>query len=86
MGNLEVYWQRIVEGNAISISLAGMAIVFFALLFISIFIGCLPHVLKLLGLVSEEDDNSPAAKSHVPDEQVVAAIGAVLRYRTENEG
>lgn len=86
MGNLIVYWQRVVDGNAIPISLMGMAIVFLALMFISAFIGCLPFILRLLGLVSDEEESVvTAAKANVPDEQIVAAIGAVLRYRAEGQ-
>ena len=85
MENMTVYWARIVDGNAIPISLMGMAIVFLSLLFISIFIGVLPHILNLLGLLPDADEEQAAAKTHQPDEHVVAAIGAVLMHRLQSE-
>ena len=73
---------RIAEGNGLAISLAGMAIVFVSLAFISLFIASLPRILKLAGLVS---DDGGSVRSHVPDEQIVAAIGAVLHSRAQGK-
>jgi hypothetical protein len=92
MEDFSVYWQKIIEaidigsqravaGNAIPISLMGMTIVFFSLLFISIFIASLPHILKLLNLLPDEEKVSQEGKSGASDDHVIAAIGAVLRHR-----
>ncbi len=82
---MTVYWARIVEGSAIPISLVGMAIVFLSLLFISVFIAVMPHALRLLGLLPDADEAQAVAKTHTPDEHVVAAIGAVLMHRLQGE-
>ncbi len=76
-----VYLQRIADGNAVAISLTGMIIVFCALLFISVFIASLPHILNLLNLLPDEEAVSQGGKSGASDDHVIAAIGAVLRYR-----
>lgn len=83
MESMDVYLERIAAGNAFQISLAGMAIVFTSLLFISVFIASLPHVLKLCGMLKEDEESGAVAKSTVPEDQVIAAIGAVMRHRLQ---
>lgn len=76
-------WQAIVDGQGISISITGMAIVFAALVFISMFIALLPKLLELLDPIlptSHAHSASPSREeqSDLDREKVVAAIGLVL--------
>lgn len=68
---------RILEGEALPISVTGMIIVFFALAFISIFIGALPRILAVVSRVFPDE----SVKSAADDERVVIAIGAALHHR-----
>ena len=69
--------QNIFNGNGIAVSIVGMLIVFSSLMFISIFIAVMPHVLKLVAKVFPEKDEHEI-KTLVPDESIVAVIAAAL--------
>jgi Na+-transporting methylmalonyl-CoA/oxaloacetate decarboxylase gamma subunit len=77
---------RVLEGEALAISVTGMVIVFSALTFISIFIATLPHILSLVARVFPDE----STKSAADDDRVVIAIGAALHHRkyrrTERQG
>ncbi|QDU54804.1 OadG family protein [Aeoliella mucimassa] len=76
-------WQAVVEGNGIAISLTGMAIVFAALVVISLFIAFVPRVLDWLDPILPKMHSHPAPpareeQSATDHERIVAAIGMVL--------
>lgn len=48
MGDHVMSWQNVLDGNALSVSLVGMSIVFCGLIFISVYIFALPFVLRWL--------------------------------------
>jgi len=79
-------YQNIVDGNAISIALTGMLIVFTALALISLFIGALPRILSALEPhfpVVEHHPPAPAEGLPSDEERIVAAIGTVLHAETK---
>jgi len=78
MNSIAAGWQSVVtsEPNGISVSIAGMVIVFVALVMISAFIAALPRVLALLAKVFP-DSETKAATDH---DRVAVAIAAAL-YR-----
>lgn len=87
MHDIEFNLQNIPEADGWAIALAGMVIVFSALLLISGFIAVLPRILQRLeGVLPPEkvpQAASPtkppaAAKAEESDEAVVAAIGYAL--------
>lgn len=76
-------WEAIVKGQGVSISITGMAIVFAALVFISVFIALLPKLLEVLDpfLPAGHTHAAPPSREEQTDldrEKVVAAIGLVL--------
>ena len=76
-------WQNIVDGRGISISLTGMAIVFAALVIITLFIAAVPRVLDVLEPYLPKGHGhhaspSPGEETPLDHEKVVAAIGMVL--------
>jgi Na+-transporting methylmalonyl-CoA/oxaloacetate decarboxylase gamma subunit len=77
---------RVIDGEALAISITGMVIVFSALAFISMFIGVLPRILSLVARVFPDE----STKSAADDDRVVIAIGAALHHRkyrqTERQG
>ena len=73
-----------------SIAIAGLAIVFTALILISVFIASLPRVLTLVSQVWPEVDEAHArhthAESQVPEDgAVLAAIGYVLHTEIQRQ-
>jgi hypothetical protein len=78
MNRIAAGWQSVLtsEPNGISVSVAGMIIVFVALVAISAFIAALPRVLELLSRVFP-DSETKAAADH---DRVAVAIAAAL-YR-----
>jgi Na+-transporting methylmalonyl-CoA/oxaloacetate decarboxylase gamma subunit len=78
MSKLAAGWQSVVtsEPNGISVSIAGMIIVFVSLVMISAFIAALPRVLALLSKVFPDSDTKAAADH----DRVAVAIAAAL-YR-----
>lgn len=76
-------WQGIAQGHGISISLTGMAIVFAALVFITLFIAAVPKVLEVLDPYLPKSHGhhappTPGEETALDHEKVVAAIGMVL--------
>ena len=69
--------HNIIGGNGVAVSIVGMLIVFSSLMFISIFIAVMPHVLKLVAKVFPEE-SAHAPKAIEPDESIVAVIAAAL--------
>ncbi|GJQ60583.1 MAG: hypothetical protein D8M57_17820 [Candidatus Scalindua sp. AMX11] len=77
--------QNILDGQGIEISIAGMLIVFAALSLISLFIYCLPMILRIFTrmLPSEEEPHGPTVAPLAPDDVVLAAIGFTLHSQTD---
>lgn len=85
--------QNVLDHDGIGLALAGIAIVFFALTLVSLFIAGLPKVLPLvsaiLPVVEHPHGGSPSGGSARPagrpggraDEEIVAAIGFALHHR-----
>jgi Na+-transporting methylmalonyl-CoA/oxaloacetate decarboxylase gamma subunit len=75
-------WAGVVEGRGIELTIVGMAIVFAALVIISLFIAALPKVLEWLDpyLPKGQGHHAPAhdEQTTLDEEKVVAAIGLVL--------
>ena len=72
--------QNVIDGNATTIAMLGMVIVFFALSFITGAISALPHVLNWLDPWLPKAHRHVAAVTDLPQDQerLVAAIGFVL--------
>ncbi len=73
-----------------AIAIAGLSIVFTALLLISLFIASLPRVLEMVASVYPEFDDPHSRQSHpesqVPDDgAVLAAIGFVLHSEMQKQ-
>lgn len=76
-------WDAVVKGNGIAISLMGMAIVFLALVLITLFIASVPTILAWLDPIlpkghSHHAPPTPEEQTPLDQEKVVAAIGMVL--------
>ncbi|WP_442484403.1 OadG family protein [Aeoliella sp. SH292] len=75
-------WAGVVEGRGIELTIVGMAIVFSALVIISLFIAALPKVLEWLDpyLPKGHGPDAPTRdeQTTLEEEKVVAAIGLVL--------
>ena len=82
MHRLSTGWQAVLdsEPNGLAVSVAGMSIVFLALVLISGFIATLPRVLNLLGKVFPDEE----AKADTDHERIAVAI-AVALYREKLE-
>lgn len=78
--------QRMVEGQAIELTFAGMLTVFLALALIALFIGGLPRFLTVLARVFPEAAETSAHEAPAVDEAQVAAIGYVMHRRARGEG
>ena len=68
--------QRIELGEGVSRSLAGMTIVFSALIGISVFVAILPKILNLLSLILP----TPESKAAVDDDNIAVVIGVALHH------
>ena len=84
----------IIDSSAISrgssIAVAGLLIVFTALLLISLFIASLPHILAVVSQVWPEIDDPHAHPGHpeslvADDGAVLAAIGYVLHVEVQRQ-
>lgn len=80
--------EAISEGNGIGISITGMAIVFFALTIISLFIRLLPEMLKVMEpilprLESHTQPPTSAEQTSADHERIIAAIGYVLHMESQ---
>lgn len=69
--------QNIIDGEGFAVSITGMLIVFSALMFISLFIAVLPHILKFVARIFPEA-STETNKALEPDESIVAVIAAAL--------
>lgn len=83
--------QNVVDGQGIAIAVTGMAIVFTALVLISVFIALLPRVLAVLNPYLPESTHHGHAPPAVPataaasgnadeDTRIAVAIGVALRH------
>ncbi|MEW4528821.1 OadG family protein [Maioricimonas sp. JC845] len=72
--------QNVVDSNGVALALTGMLIVFSALVLISLFIACVPHLLGLLNRIFPEVEHhhTPPRPADQPDLELVAAIGLAL--------
>src|SRR5690606_37288154 len=81
-------WEGVVKGRGIELTIVGMAIVFSALVIISLFIAALPKVLEWLDpfLPKGHTHQPPTRDEHTPldEEKIVAAIGLVLHTELQN--
>lgn len=82
-------WEAVVKGNGIALSITGMAIVFAALVVITVFIGLVPQLLAWLDPILPKMHTHHAPPSHEEQsatdrERVVAAIGLVLHTEMQN--
>ena len=75
--------------RSLAIALAGLTIVFTALILISIFIASLPRILNLVSKVWPESDGphqeSSQSERGLPDEAGLAAIGFVLHTEVQRQ-
>lgn len=79
--------QNIVDYNGVSLSIAGMGIVFFALAFIALIIKVLPYFLILLDKIIPEKHVEPQvrARSGSDDGAVIAAIAGAIYKKKQNK-
>lgn len=83
--------QSIVDNDGIGIAVTGIAIVFVALVAVTLFIAALPRVLKMLeGVLPPEREHHPAVSMPtevpVPDDSIAVAIGFALHSRQRKPG
>tara|TARA_B110000495_G_C23000500_1_gene590376 strand:+ start:673 stop:1041 length:369 start_codon:yes stop_codon:yes gene_type:complete len=76
--------------NGLVVALVGLMIVFSALIFISLFIAALPHLLNKLAVIWPEVDEPVAHHAHhesqvADDNAVLAAIGFVLHTEFQRQ-
>ena len=75
--------------DGLSIAATGMAIVFVALILVTLFISALPRILALLSVVLPEVPDRHArvdeSESLLPDEPMLAAIGYVLHREMQRQ-
>ena len=80
---------QIESGDGGAIAATGMAIVFAALLLITLFISALPRILAVVAEVLPEvpDRHAPVdpSESLLPDEAILAAIGYVLHTEVQRQ-
>lgn len=77
--------KNILDGQGIEISIAGMLIVFAALTLISLFIYCLPMILRIFTFIlpSEEATHGCTVAPPAPDDEVLAAIVFCLKANND---
>lgn len=84
-----VVFAQVGPGDGGAIAATGMAIVFAALLLITLFISALPRILEVVAVVLPEvpDRHAPvdASESLLPDEAILAAIGYVLHTEVQRQ-
>ena len=86
MDALQFNVQNIVDGQAVSIALTGMGIVFCVLALISLFIAVLPKLMVLLGRYFPEDVAHHAPKPQsATDDAGLAAIAYVFHMRRQKK-
>lgn len=74
-------WQRVIDGNGLSLSITGMLIVFLSLVIITTFIALLPKVLVVVAKYFPEKDHHAAPQTAETEDRVIAAIGYILHER-----
>lgn len=85
------HWQNVIQGEGLSITITGMAIVFFGLTFISFFIAALPRVLKQLDQMTAKrvahHDRKPVEtrepKKENQEELIASVIATVIHAELE---
>lgn len=80
MGDFNFSWQNVIDGNGISLAIAGMVIVFVSLSVISTIIALLPYVMKYLYLILPDKVTQKPSKENIrqADSAVIAAISLAL--------
>jgi oxaloacetate decarboxylase gamma subunit len=80
--------DNIANGDGYSIALSGLAIVFFALIVVTVFISILPRVLARFATVWPEAAAVPEAKTSTAaaenDDGLIAAIGYIVHARQQD--
>ena len=77
--NLAFSWQNVLDGNGIWVTITGMVIVFFGLIFISVFIASLPHLLSLRDSIQQKKESVGVEEEEEElDEDLLAAISYVV--------
>lgn len=89
---IEFHTRNIFETDAIGIAVTGMVIVFVALALLSLFIAMLPRILKVISKQLPEPEgihthppSSVDSRTDPDEDDVLAAIGFVLRLRDQNQ-
>lgn len=78
-------FQNVIDERGIEIAVAGMVIVFSALVLISLFIAALPRILELLDPylpAAGHGHAAPVAGAGREDELIAAAIGVALHHQS----
>ena len=85
IGENPIGLENIAAYDGWSIAVAGISIVFSALLLISLFIAILPRTLAALEVVLPQEPQAQAQEtaSRTPDNHALVAIAAALRQRQE---
>ena len=73
-------WQRVIDGNGISIAIMGILIVFASLAIVSIMVAAIPHILVFVNKYYPEPVvvQKKAAKKDSITDDIIAAIGTAL--------
>ncbi len=80
MSDFDLGLQRIVDGQGLPIALAGMIIVFTALLLISLFITLLPRILATVARRFPETEHHAPRRVETPREDPAAVAAAAWAY------
>ncbi|MCY3736944.1 MAG: OadG family transporter subunit [Gemmatimonadaceae bacterium] len=80
MSDFDLGLQRIVEGQGLPIALAGLTIVFTALLLITLFITLLPRILAMVARRFPETVHHAPRRVETPREDPAAVAAAVWAY------
>ncbi len=80
MSDFDLGLQRIVDGQGLPIAMAGMTIVFTALLLISLFIALLPRILAAVATRFPESVPHAPRRVEPPREDLAAVAAAAWAY------
>jgi hypothetical protein len=75
--------DNIANADGYAIALSGLAIVFFALVVVTLFISILPRVLARLATVWPEEAAPASVAASAADDGVIAAIGYMMHARQQ---
>ena len=96
MNDLNFEYKQIIDGQGFQIAFAGMAIVFLALVLVSIFIALLPRLLNVVNRIlppsvpahssighqeSPQSLTSPSVEESTATDEIAAVVGYVFHIR-----